>query len=331
MNLYLSRDDLLRWLDQLLRERILLAPVRVQELTLFQPVSKVEEVTLDFGNTTLSPKGWFLPPTETLFSMQSNDGQPQLVPSIIEKDAVIFGLRPCDAKGIALMDGPFLREPSDTLYQEHRARTSLIGLSCRRVQPECFCTSVGSAPNDSSHVDILLTEIENGYIVQVITEKGKALLPKTLVESEQALPPPPELQPVPTKEVTRAVREFFNNPYWERLADRCLHCNICAYVCPTCYCFDMRDYSNKGKLERVRSWDSCQSAGFTRIAGGYDPRTAKGARLRQRFAHKLLYFPEEFQDIACVGCGRCVKSCPVNIDIREVMSDLEQLEAKSGS
>jgi len=331
MNLYISRDDLMRWLAQLLRERILLAPVRVEGLILFQPVSKVEEVALDFANTTLSPKEWFLPPTETLFSMQRNDGQPQFFPSMVEKDVVIFGLRSCDAKGIALMDSPFLREPADTLYQERRTRTSLIGLSCRQAQPECFCTSVGSAPNDSSHVDILLTEIEDGFIVQVITDKGKALLPQAFVESEEALPPPPKLQAVPTKEVTQAVREFFNNPYWGRLADRCLHCNICAYVCPTCYCFDVRDYSNKGDLERVRSWDSCQSAGFTRIAGGYDPRATKGARLRQRFSHKLLYFPEEFHDIACVGCGRCVKSCPVNIDIREVMSDLEQLEAKSGS
>jgi sulfhydrogenase subunit beta (sulfur reductase) len=111
-----------------------------------------------------------------------------------------------------------------------------------------------------------------------------------------------------------------------------LHCNICAYVCPTCYCFDVRDYPDKGKVERVRSWESCQSPGFSLTAGGYDPRTTKGERLRQRFSHKFLYFPERFQDAACIGCGRCVKACPVNIDIREVISDLQQLtEVKSGS
>jgi len=330
MKLFIFKEEVIRWLDQLLRERILVAPVQVQGSTLFQPVSKVEEIAFDFGNTTLSPKGWFLPSTEVLFSVQSNDGQPKLVPATVEKDAVIFGMRPCDARGIALLDAPLLREPGDTLYQERRARTSIIGLSCRHVQPECFCTSVGSAPNDPNHVDILLTEIENGYLVQVITEKGKALLPEALAESEETLPPPLEPQAVPVKEVTLAIRELFNNPYWERLADRCLHCNICAYVCPTCYCFDVRDYSNKGNLERVRSWDSCQAPGFSQIAGGYDLRTTKGARLRQRFYHKLLYFPEQFGAVACVGCGRCVKSCPVNIDIREVMSDLQQLEAKSG-
>ena len=331
MNFLMSRDNLIHWLELLLQERTLIAPIRVQGLLLFQPVSKVEDIAFDFDNTTLPPKEWYLPLTETLFSVKSRDGHTELVPATVEREAVIFGVRPCDAKGIAMMDSPFLQEPCDTVYGERRARTAIIGLSCKHVQPECFCTSMGSAPDDPSNVDILLTEVEDGYIVQAVTDKGKALLPQGLTESKAALPAPPEPQAVPTEGIVQVVRELFDEPYWERLADRCLHCNVCAYVCPTCYCFDVRDYSDKGKIERVRSWESCQSPGFTRIAGGYEPRPTKGARLRQRFYHKLLYFPEQFQDIACVGCGRCVKACPVNIDIREVINDLQQLGAKSGS
>jgi len=125
------------------------------------------------------------------------------------------------------------------------------------------------------------------------------------------------------------MRQAFDSPYWSRLADRCVHCNLCAYVCPTCYCFDIRDYESKGKIERVRSWESCQSPGFTRQAGGYNPRASKEARLRQRFYHKLLYFPEDFGAIACVGCGRCVQVCPVNIDIREVISDIQKIGGRN--
>lgn len=330
MNRLMSRDDLVRWLQLLLQERILVAPMRVQGLVLFQPVAKVEDIAFDFANTTLPPKVWFLPPTEALFSVRSWDGHAELVPATVEQRAVIFGVRPCDAKGITLMDSPFLEEPGDALYRERRAQTTIIGLSCRQAQPECFCTSVGSAANDPRHVDILLTEVEDGYIVQVVTDKGKALLPDGLVESEREIPAPPVIPAVPIQEVAGAIKEAFSNPYWERLAERCLHCQVCAYVCPTCYCFDVRDYPDRGNIERVRSWDSCQSPGFTRIAGGYNPRPTKGARLRQRFYHKLLYFPERYQDIACVGCGRCVKACPVNIDIREVISDLQQLGATSG-
>jgi len=331
MNLFASKDDLVHWLDLLLHERIVIAPVQIQGLTLFQPISKPEEVALDFDNTALAPKEWLLPPTETLFSVHKKNGETELVPATVERDTVIFGVRPCDAKGIALMDKPFLQEPGDALYWEHRARTALVGVACSQARPECFCSSMGTAPNDPSNVDILLTEVEDGYIVQVVTEKGEGLLLKDFVEYKEALPTPPKPQAVPTEGITAVIRKLFDNPYWERLADRCLHCNICAYVCPTCYCFDVRDYPDKGNVERVRSWDSCQSSGFSHTAGGYDPRGTKGARLRQRFSHKLLYFPEQFQDIACVGCGRCIKACPVNIDIREVISDLQRLEVKSGS
>lgn len=326
MTQIISRRNLLSWLSRLLEERILIAPIRTAGLILFQPISKVEDIIFDFDNTVLSPKEWFFPATEVLFRVERKDEQTELVPATVEREAVIFGLRPCDAKGLALIDKAFLAEPADTLYQQHRDKTVLVGLSCKKTSSECFCTSMGTAPNDPTYVDILLTEVEEGYIVQIVTEKGKALLPDNLlVESEAVAPSPPSPSAVPTEGIEEVLRRVFDSPYWGRLADRCLHCNLCAYVCPTCYCFDIRDYESTGKIERLRSWESCQSPGFTRQAGGYDPRASKGARLRQRFYHKLLYFPEDFGAIACVGCGRCVKVCPVNIDIREAIADIQKI------
>jgi sulfhydrogenase subunit beta (sulfur reductase) len=330
MTQIISRQDLLSWLERLIGERIVIAPARSNGLVLFQRVSRAEDIVLDFDNTVLSPKESFLPLSEVLFTVDKENGNIKLMPATVDEEMVLFGLRPCDAKGMAVIDEPLLAAPADGLYQQHRAKTTLIGLACSQAGPECFCTSMGTAPDDPSNLDIMLTRVNDSYIVQATTEKGKALLPSDLIaQSEVTPPPPPSPQAVPTEGIVEVMRGVFESPYWSRLADRCLHCNLCAYVCPTCYCFDIRDYIDEGGIERVRSWESCQSRGFTRLAGGYDPRPTKGARLRQRFYHKLSYFPEHFGLIGCVGCGRCVRYCPVNIDIREVISDIQKLGAQS--
>jgi ferredoxin len=322
-------EDLISWLNQQAQQRVLVAPVNVAGLVLFKPVTRAEEIVLHFNNTVLSPKEWFFPASGVLFTVGRKDGHLELRPNLAAEEGIIFGLRPCDARGIAILDKPFLNPPADTFYQQRRARATLVGLACRQACPECFCTSMGTAPDDTANLDALLTEVEEGYIVQAITEKGEAVLKGIPLQNSAVTPPPaPSPTPVPAEGVVETMRRVFEAPYWSRLADRCIHCNLCAYVCPVCYCFDIRDYTNRDNIERIRSWESCQSPGFTRIAGGYDPRAAKGARLRQRFYHKLLYMPEQFGVIGCTGCGRCVRSCPVNIDIREVISDVQKIGAK---
>ncbi|MFH1484359.1 MAG: 4Fe-4S dicluster domain-containing protein [Chloroflexota bacterium] len=330
MKSFLSRDNLLLWLKRLIQEYTVIAPVQAWDTVLFQPVKRVEEIVLSYDVSTLSPKDVIFPPSETLFIFERKNGRWEARPLPEVKKQVLFGLHPCDAHGISLMDAAFLSQPGDPHYQRRRDATILVGLACARARPECFCESAGSGPQDVSHLDVLLIPTPQGYILQVRTARGAALFTGfNMEELEIDNPPPPATTPVPVAGITDVAKRIFNDGYWERLADRCIHCNLCAYVCPCCYCFDIRDYPLKGMVERVRSWESCQASGFARLAGGYDPRPSTGARLRQRFYHKFLYYPTQFKgQVKCTGCGRCVRACPVNIDIREIVSDMQKIEAK---
>ncbi len=331
MTKIIGKNELESWLSGIMKERTVFAPTRVDDLILFRPVQSVNEIVFDYENTNLSPKELFFPRTETLFAAVPKDGDIELTPTTVNQEVILFGIRPCDARGIAILDGPFLDEPADSLWSQHRKKTTMIGLSCTKPAPQCFCTSMGSAPNDASNVDIMLTQVEDGYAVETITEKGEKLLQGVELRESDMQPPVPTCGVnIPAEGIVEAITKMFDDPYWSRLADRCIHCNVCASVCPTCYCFDIRDRTDKGKTERIRTWESCQSKGFTRIAGGYDPRADKGTRLRQRFCHKLLYFPQQFGALGCIGCGRCVIACPVNIDIREIISDVQKIGAEVG-
>ncbi len=174
----------------------------------------------------------------------------------------------------------------------------------------------------------MLYRAEGGYLLETLTGKGGAALaalpgppPGVFVGERPQRARPEAAYRVPPR---AAWVEHFDDPYWAGLAERCLSCKICSYVCPTCRCFDVRDYTvargpGYQKIERLRCWDSCMAEGYRRIAGGHNPRAAKGQRLRNRFYCKFDYYPADFGPLACVGCGRCIDQCPVNVDITEVL------------
>lgn len=329
---FLSTENLLLWLEECRGKNTLIAPQKLNELLLFTRVENVSNITLDYINTQLSPKEWFLPKSDTLFKIEGlKPSDWSIQPGDDIEETIIFGMRPCDSWGIEIMDKPYLAAPTDSRYQERRAKTITIGMACIKAASSCFCTSMGTLPKDSEHNDVFLIPTQGGYKVKGISEKGKKLLSSAkLVENSTETFPAPIISPVPSKDIEKAFRNNFDSKYWERVGDRCIHCNICSYVCPNCYCFDMRDLSIHGPTagyERVRTWESCQSPAFTKLAGGHNPRSGKGARIRQRFAHKLLYFHDEYGNYLCSGCGRCVWACPVNIDIREIITDVQRLEA----
>jgi ferredoxin len=248
------------------------------------------------------------------------------------REQVIFGVRPCDALGLRTLDALLLeRPPPDAYYAERRDKTTLIGLACPHLWEDCFCTSMGSAPDDASAVDLMLYEREGTFLVETVTAKGEVLIEGLEADSTDsgvpASDPSGEKVPVlPPEE----WGNLFDHNYWSRLADRCLSCHACTYVCPTCRCFDVRDDTitadaGHTQIERLRAWDSCLAAAYRRIAGGHNPRPTKAQRLRNRYYCKFCYSPLDFGTVACVGCGRCIAVCPVGIDIAEILSDVAGL------
>jgi len=322
----ITREELRRWLDRLAAENDLFAPVLEEKLPVYRHVKAASEVTLDYGgraNTLNSPKEYFFPATETILEVRHNgDGYDVVTPGL-ERDRVIFGVRPCDAAALSCLDSLFLQEPADQLYAEKRARAVLIGVACLKPAPECFCTSVEGRPDGTENLDVLLTPVGEDYAVQALSDRGRSLLGGVAVQERAGETPVCELPEsrFPVASPDEWVGHF-NDEYWSRLGERCLGCKVCTFVCPTCYCFDVRDYAANGVVRRLRCWDACQAKDFYTEASGHNPRPAQWMRLRNRFYHKFHYFPSRFGRVKCVGCGRCVAQCPVNVDITEVLEDV---------
>lgn len=342
----LTQAELNSWLDNLAQNMPLIAPKEMGGQAdagklFYKRVAGSDEIAWGFERTDMSPKTWLFPDTEPiLFIEQGEDTALHDPPPPQPK--VVFGIRPCDARGALAIDALFVQqEPSDGRYAAHRQATTLIGLACPQMWETCFCTVVGGAPNSTEGLDMLLTELDGGadgasrYAVQVLTEKGQKLAADLPGEEQEITLPQPKLKEgLPALRPTEEWKDRFENAFWKEVSDRCLGCRICTFVCPACRCFDVRDEAVAHKpgwqmFERLRAWDACTVAAYRRIAGGHNPRPTQQHRLRNRFYCKFMYYPQDFGPLGCVGCGRCIDACPVNIDILDVIAAVEQMEGKA--
>ncbi len=334
----ISQDELESWLDDIASARTLIAPRYVSGILQYRPVTVSGEIawygesprTAPSSRPLLSVKEIFFPPTERLFSIHKTVQETQVEESFPDWETVIFGVRPCDGHGVKLLDALFLdTNPIDLFYARRRENTTLIGVACKSLGPTCFCTSMGGAPDDAQDMDIMLFEKGGKYLVEAVTEKGRFLIPGgewKETPGDSCLEPYEAEFPVPEK---GKWLENFNDAYWTQIAERCLSCRACAFVCPTCRCFAVRDEMlGPGEFERIRCWDACAGENYRRVAGGHKPRAEKGERLRNRFYCKFYYYPDQYglgNASACTGCGRCIDVCPVGVDITEILVDLEKL------
>ena len=327
------------WLERVAESRLVLAPRRQGKRTVFLPLDPAAGIDLN-GLAASSPKQAVLPRSETLleYTYTKTDEVPsrtgldvrEVIP---DRPTLVFGSRPCDAKGFTVFDRVYdAGKKRDVYYCARRENTLVATVACTEPAPTCFCHRVGGGPGETDGSDLLLTELTEGYVVESVTERGEAFL------LEQDLPEAGPLvdEARKTREAVRAAMPegepltdapehvgalFDDMAFWDEVTAKCLSCGACTYICPTCYCFNITDESKGGKGVRVRTWDNCMSFQFTLEGSGHNPRPTKGHRMRNRVGHKFSYYPKLHDgNLSCVGCGRCIVHCPVSMDIRSIVS-----------
>jgi ferredoxin len=300
----------------------------------------------NYSNTVLSPKKIIFPQREVFLEFESENEEGYAIKEALpgEPLSAIFGVRPCDAKAVTLMDKVFSGDFEDIYYWKRRNAATLVGLACTTPPSQnCFCLSVEGSPFSKEGLDILMVDLGDRYFVDSLTEKGdrlidlaqdifaepgekdKSAVKKAQVDSEKQI----RRQIKNIKEIPLKLKEMFDSPFWDEESLSCIRCGICTYLCPTCHCFDISDEVTSAaplKGKRVRTWDNCQFPDFTMHSSGHNPRPDKASRLRQRTLHKFQYFVEKYKNFMCTGCSRCVSKCPVGIDIIDVLNKVNHYE-----
>ena len=292
-----------------------------------------EKVRLDVLKTVKSAKDVFFPQVENLlkFRMEGKHIEISEAPKS-EEDFVIFGVRGCDAKSFDVLDRVFLVDPRDEFYAARRAHGTVVTLACAQPEESCFCTNFGVNPAKPAG-DVTAWIADGDMYFEANTEKGERLIAGLADADTEKV----EAQQKEIAEITRKLpfanlnlagfdgehlMEKFNDPKWDALSKACLGCGTCTFVCPTCQCYDIRDFDNGKTVTRYRCWDSCMYSDFTLMAA-VNSRQTQMQRFRQRFMHKLVYFPSNNDGMySCVGCGRCVNKCPQNLNIVKVIKAL---------
>ena len=288
-------------------------------------------------NTVRSPKDFFFPQTENLMDFKMNGKTIEIIDTRSEcEDFVIFGIRACDVKSFEILDRVFLSDPVDTYYQNRREHGIIVSMACTRPAETCFCGTFGIDAADPMG-DVVCHKTEDALYLDAKTEKGEALLQslsalteetdsaavdaqKTLIRERLAKLPLADLTPKAFG--GDKTKEYFDAPEWKELSQSCLGCGTCTFVCPTCQCYDIKDFNTGNGVKRFRCWDSCMYSEFTKMAHG-NSRLTQLERFRQRFMHKLVYYPANNDGLfSCVGCGRCLSKCPINMNIVKVMKKL---------
>ena len=315
----------------------LFLPLKTGEQTNYGLWTQEARVDLDTLKTVKSGKDCFFPQSEVLYRCRKEAGKLAIDPEALKNQPfVVFGMRACDVQGLKVLDNVFLKDPVDSFYAARREHGTVVALACHEPEETCFCKVFGIDASDPG-ADVATWMVGEELYWKALTEKGEALtesVKELLSETgEEAVEEEKQkiqaiIQKLPYSHLNLSAftpertMELFDSPLWEEMYQPCLACGTCTFVCPTCQCYDIKDFNTGEGVVRYRCWDSCMYSDFTMMAHG-NMRTSQMQRFRQRFMHKLVYYPANNDGLfSCVGCGRCVSKCPASLNIEKVIKKL---------
>ena len=337
--LKIAKENLNALFQKIAEDNALYVPVNNGNQVNFANWTEEAEVNLDALKTAKSPKDAFFPQSENLYTCYRDGKKITIEPEELQnQNFVVFGMKACDVKGVEVLDKVFLAEPVDTFYAARRAHGTIVAMACHEPEETCFCKVFGiDCANPVA--DVATWMVEGELYWKALTEKGEALtavVASLLVDADEAKVEEAKsaihaiVEKLPYSNLSLegwngdVLTEKFDSPVWEELYKPCLACGTCTFVCPTCQCYDIKDYDTGHGIKRYRCWDSCMYSDFTMMAHGNN-RTSQMQRFRQRFMHKLVYFPANNDGMySCVGCGRCVEKCPASLNIVKVIKAFEK-------
>ena len=332
----IAKENLSALFRKIAQANELYLPVKNGNQVNFGAWTEESEVSLDTLKTVKSAKDAFFPQSENLYTCTTEDKKIKIEPEKLkEQDFVIFGMKACDVRGVEVLDKVFLSEPVDSFYAARRNHGIIVAMACNEPEESCFCSVFGidcAEPNGIA--DVAVWSKDNDLYWKSLTQKGEKLteaVKELLTDADEKDIEPLKddirniVKKLPYTDLSlegwdgNATEEKFNSEVWDELYKPCLACGTCTFVCPTCQCYDIKDYNTGNGVQRYRCWDSCMYSDFTMMAHGNN-RTSQMQRFRQRFMHKLVYFPANNDGMySCVGCGRCVDKCPSSLNIVKVI------------
>lgn len=307
----------------------------------FGPLIDAEDMAWDYDVTLLPPKKYILPQWETLIKFK--------VEAKVEVEAVmdspsltIIGVHPYDLKAMNQLDRLFEENHADGNYLKRRSATTIIALTPKKASKWAFWSSMDSAQVTTGY-DLLLTDLGGRFAVETGTSRGEELLQKYANCEKATSKDEQDLEKikksvttmcgsdrtvnVPIKKLRPLLEDSRESKLWEEKAEKCYSCGSCNIICPTCYCFDVREEMdlslNQGA--RYRVWDGCLLEDFAKIGSGENFREERTERYMHRFYRKWEYLEKKLNEPACVGCGRCASVCLPDIaDPVKVLNALKE-------